>query len=700
MRHPVPLALLLGLAAASAMSGSKAASPNEDVDWPMYGGDAHKTRHSPLAQIHRGNVARLTLAWQFDTGQKGDTQTQPIVVGRVLYAYTPTHQAIALDAATGKLLWTFDSGIGGVGANRGLMHWTDGKQSRVFAAVDNFVYALDATTGRPIESFGQAGRIDLRENLGRDPATQSVRLTSPGVIHRDLMILGGRVGEALPASPGHVRAYDVRSGALRWTFRTIPQPGEPGHDTWPKDAWQYIGGANSWPGMSLDAKRDLVFVPTGSAASDFYGANRLGDNLYANCMLALDATTGQLRWHYQFVKHDLLDRDLPTAPTLVTVKIDGKPVDALAQPTKQGYLFLLRRDDGRPLIPVEELRAPASDVPGEVAAPNYLRPVRPAPFARQSLSADQLTRRTPQVASWARAQFGQLRSEGPFKPLTVGIDTTIYPGFDGGAEWGGPAWDPDTGLLYVNSNEMAWLGSLAPNDAGRNTGKSIYLRDCGACHGESMRGSPPQFPSLVDLGARLSPEQFAERVRKGGGRMPAFPQLQKEALQALQAWIYKGVDEPAGTPDPSAANQAFRFTGYRRWLDPDGYPAVGTPWGALTAIDLATGKFAWRIPFGEFPELAARGQRDTGSENYGGPLVTRGGLLFIGATIHDRKFRAFDKSDGRLLWETTLPFSADATPITYQIDGRQYVAIYASGGKERDGATRGVYLAFALPVDR
>jgi quinoprotein glucose dehydrogenase len=614
-----------------------------------------------------------------------------------MYAYTPSHKAIALDAATGKQLWIFDPKIEGVGANRGLMHWRDGKESRVFAAVDNFVYALDAATGRAIESFGVGGRIDLRENLGRDPATQSVRLTSPGVVHRDLMILGGRVGESLPASPGHVRAYDVRTGALRWTFRTIPHPGETGYDTWPKDAWRYSGGANSWPGMSLDAKRGLVFVPTGSAAADFYGANRLGDNLYANSLLALDAATGALRWHFQFVKHDLLDRDLPTAPTLVTLRIKGKSVDVVVQPTKQGYLFVLRRDDGVPVFPVESLPAPASDVPGEVASPHYLRPTIPAPLARQQLSANELTQRTPQAASWARAEFARLRSEGPFKPLAVGVDTTIYPGFDGGAEWGGPAYDPDTGLLYVNANEMAWLGSLALNDTGRATGKSIYLRDCAACHGDSGQGSPPQFPSLRDLQGRLAPGEFVERVRKGGGRMPAFPHLQEEALQALVSYLYKGVDVPAGKPDRSAANQEYRFTGYRRWLDPEGYPAIGTPWGTLTAIDLATGKFAWRIPFGEYPELAARGMKDTGSENYGGPLVTRGGLLFIGATIHDRKFRAFDKATGKLLWETTLPFSADATPITYQVDGRQYVAIYASGGKERNGATRGVYLAWRLP---
>lgn len=683
----------------SGVATSFAADPG-DRDWPMYGGDAAKTRHSPLTQINRGNVADLRLAWQYDTGEKGDTQTQPIVVGRVFYGYTPSHKAFALDAASGKPLWVFDPGITGVGANRGLMYSAStgaGAPARVFAAVDNFVYALDAGTGKPIAGFGRNGRIDLREDLGRDPATQSVRLTSPGVIYRDLMILGGRVGESLPASPGYVRAYDVRTGALRWTFRTIPRPGEPGHDTWPKDAWKFIGGANSWAGMSLDAKRGLVFVPTGSAASDFYGADRLGDNLYANCLLALDAATGKLRWHYQFVRHDLLDRDLPTAPTLVTVEVKGKMVDALAQPTKQGYLFLLRRDDGQPVFPVEEVAAPASDIPGEVAASHFKRPALPPPLARQALTADDLTRRTPQVAAWAREQFAQVRSDGPFKPLTSGMDTTIYPGFDGGAEWGGPAWDRDTGLLYVNTNEMAWLGSLAPNDTGRNTGKSIYLRDCAACHGETRQGSPPQFPSLVDIGARLSPGQFTERVRKGGGRMPAFPDLQKEGLEALAAYLYKGVDLPAGAPDASPTNQAWRFTGYRRWLDPEGYPAIAPPWGMLTAIDLATGKFVWRIPFGEYPELVARGQRHTGSENYGGPLVTRGGLLFIGATLHDRKFHAFDKATGTLLWETTLPFSADATPITYQVDGRQYVAIYASGGKERGGDTRGIYLVYSLP---
>ncbi len=399
-----------------------------DVDWPRYGGDAANTRHSPLEQINRGNVSRLSLAWQYDTGEKGDTQTQPMVVGRTLYGYTPSHKTFALDAASGKQLWTFDSGIVGVGANRGLMYWTSGTDARVFSAVDNFIYALHASSGKPIGSFGNNGRIDLREGLGRDAASQSVRLTSPGVIYRDLMIVGGLVSEGLPASPGHVRAYDVRTGALRWSFHTIPQPGERGHETWPKDAWKYIGGANSWPGMTLDAKRGVVFVPTGSAAADFYGANRLGDNLYANCLLALEAATGKLRWHYQFVKHDLLDRDLPSAPALATLRVKGKRVEALVQTTKQGFVFVLNRDTGKPVFPVEEVPAPASDVPGEVANPTWLRPTLHAPYARQRLNADTLTTRTPEANRWAREQFAQLRSDGPFKPLAVGVDTTIYPG--------------------------------------------------------------------------------------------------------------------------------------------------------------------------------------------------------------------------------------------------------------------------------
>jgi quinoprotein glucose dehydrogenase len=663
--------------------------------WKTYGGSPDQIRYSRLKQINRANVKGLTVAWTYDTLEGGDLQTQPIVVDGVLYAYTPTHKTIALDAATGKLLWTFDSGLEGKGANRGVMYWQRGRDKRVFAAVDEYLYALDARTGQAIETFADKGRIDLRQGLGRDPQTQSVRLTTPGVIYKDLLIVGGRVSEGLPASPGSVRAYDVRTGALRWTFHTIPQPGEFGHDTWPKDAWTYIGGANSWPGMTLDERRGVVFVPTGSAAADFYGGNRLGDNLFANSLLALKADTGERLWHFQFVRHDILDRDLPAPPALVTVRRGGRKIQAIAQTTKPGFVYLFDRDDGTPLFTLEYTKVPSSNVPGEVAADSQPVPTKPAAYARQVLTADMLTNRTPQSASWAREQFSKMKSEGPFAPLEIGKDTAIFPGLDGGAEWGGAAFDPQTGLLYINSNEMAWLGSLAPNDEGRSA-RSVYLRECAVCHGDNLQGAPPSIPSLVDIAATKTADEISTAILNGGGRMPAFANLQKEALQAIVAYLVSGENTETDASQPNMGRPAYRFTGYRRWLDPEGYPAVAPPWGTLNAIDLDTGEFVWRIPFGEFPELAAQGLVNTGSENYGGPIVTAGGLLFIGATNHDRKFRAFDKTNGELLWETTLPFSANATPATYELKGRQYVVVLATGGKSRE-APGGVYVAFALP---
>ena len=686
------LGILVSLTAAASLEAADYRA------WETYGGTPDQIRYSRLKQISRDNVDKLAVAWTYDTGEGGDLQTQPIVIDGVLYAYTPTHKTIALDAASGEQLWQFDSGIEGKGANRGLMYWRHRRDRRVFAAVDEYLYALDARTGVPIDTFGEHGRIDLRQHLGRDSTQQSVRLTTPGVIYKDLLIIGGRVSESLPASPGSVRAYDVRSGKLRWVFHTIPRPGELGYETWPQDAWLHIGGANSWPGMTLDERRGIVFVPTGSAASDFYGANRLGDNLFANSLIALDARTGKRIWHFQFVRHDILDRDLPAPPALVTLRRDGRKIDAVAQTTKQGYVFIFDRESGDPLFPIELAKVPQSDVPGEVAAESQPLPLKPQPYARQTLTADMLTTRTPAVAAWARAEFAKMKSDGPFAPLMVGKETIIFPGLDGGAEWGGAAFDPQSGLLYVNTNEMAWLGSLAPSAEGTG-GRSTYLRSCAACHGDDLRGAPPSIPSLERVAVRLSSDDVKDMIAKGGGRMPGFPNLQSEVLDALVTDLMSGEDvSPKGSLETANA-LAYRFTGYRRWVDPEGYPPIAPPWGMLNAIDLNTGEYAWRIPFGEFPELAAQGMKNTGSENYGGPIVTAGGLLFIGATNHDRKFRAFDKRNGKLLWETTLPFSGNATPATYEVDGRQFVVILATGGKSRE-APGGVYVAFALPKDK
>jgi quinoprotein glucose dehydrogenase len=618
----------------------------------------------------------------------------------VLYAVTPEHDVVALDAATGKPIWRFEPGMVGRGANRGVVYWTDGTERRIFAALRNWLFALDAASGRLVPSFGRDGRIDLREDLGRDPAKLSLILTSPGVIYKDLLIVGGRTSEALPGTPGDVRAYDVRTGKRRWSFHTIPHPGEKGYRTWPPYAWKVLGSANNWPGMTVDAGRGLVFVPTGSAADDFYGANRVGDNLFANTLLALDASTGKRVWHFQAVKHDIWDRDFPAPPALVRVRRNGRWVDAVAQTAKSGHLFLFRRSDGKPLFPIKYREYPASDVPGEVAARTQPLPVKPLPFARQELTEAMLTQRTPEAHRTALERFRTFHGGTPFVPFRAGQETIIFPGFDGGAEWGGPAFDPETNLFYVNANEMAWTSSLAKNDRTKSA-RQLYLQHCGNCHGDTLAGSPPQLPSLLRMGPKWDLAAVIRITRLGAGRMPGFPTLSDAEVRAVAEYVLTGESKPIQSDDPDAIAQDYRFTGYHKFLDPEGYPAVAPPWGTLSAIDLNTGEYAWKVPLGEYPELAAKGMKDTGSENYGGPAVTAGGLVFIAATNYDRKLRAFDKSSGKLLWETTLPFSANATPAVYMAGGRQFVVVCCEGSKGRANDPKGAqYVAFALPAGR
>jgi quinoprotein glucose dehydrogenase len=683
------------LFSAPGQTPSNPATPQ--LDWPVYGGGPENTHYSSLAQITRDNVKNLQVAWSYDSGESGGLETSPLIVDGVLYAYTPTQKVFALDAGTGKLLWKFDSGIEGRQPDRGLASWTDGKHRRILAGIMNYVYAIDANTGKPITTFGDGGRIDLRENLGRDPQSVIIALTSPGIVYRDLLIVGGREPEALPCAPGDIRAYDVQTGKLRWTFHTIPHPGEFGYETWPRDAWKYSGAANNWAGMAVDPQRGIVYVPTGSASSDFYGADRIGDDLFANSLIALDAETGMRIWHFQAVKHDLWDRDFPSPPVLVTVNRDGKQVDAVAQTTKQGYVYLFNRANGEPLFPIEYRPYPPSEVKGEAAAAIQPLPTRPEPYARQLFTEDMVTGRTPQAHQWALERFRKFRSAGQFLPFTVGKDTVIFPGFDGGAEWGGSAVDPETKILYVNANDIPWTGALEENKSTDSRGRRIYLNQCALCHHDDMAGSPPDFPSLKGIAGRRSQQDIAATIRQGRGRMPAFTSLSADQMTALVHFLV-GIQDKEGMISGAEAPPAkYQFTGYNRFLDPDGYPAVAPPWGTLNAINLDTGEYAWKIPLGEYPELAAQGLENTGTENYGGPVVTAGGLVFIGATNFDKKFRAFDKSTGKLLWEATLPFAGNATPATYEINGRQYVVIAAGGGKAANLPSGGVYVAFALP---
>ena len=755
------------------------------TDWPIIGGTPGNSHYSSLKQINRSNVEKLQVAWKFDTGQPGGIETTPIVVDGVLYALTPTLQAIALDAATGKLKWTFDSMVKGGEPDRGITYWSEGQEKRLFVGVMNFVYALDPATGKPIPSFGKNGRIDLRENLGRDPELQSWALTSPGAIYKDLLIVGGRNPETLPAPPGDIRAYDVRTGALRWSFHTIPHPGEFGNETWPKDAWKIEGAANNWAGMAVDSERGILYAPTGSAVPDFYGTTRIGDDLFANTLLALDAATGKRIWHFQAVHHDMWDRDLPAPPILVSVSREGKQIPAVAQTSKQGFVFVFDRETGAPLFPIENRPALPSTTPGEVASTTQPYPLLPEPLARQNITENDLTNRTPEAHDWAVKRLREIRHDGQFVPLSVGKDTLVDPSFEGGAEWGGPAFDPETGVLYVNANNYASIGALA-YDSGSSPGQTVYLAQCSICHGEHRQGSS-EFPSLLNITQRLTPDQITATIHGGKGRMPALPIVGSE-LKDLMDYLATEKDSPSGhaqesgrqkeqTPQPrdkaGAAvyvnNCAFchgnklegtpptipsllgvgnrysdkqildlihtgrkimpafttltneqtqallRFlrppaqlpvtqsagqytlTGYRRFLDPDGYSASAPPWGTLNAIDLKTGKYLWRIPLGQYPELVAKGMPDTGSENYGGPVVTAGGLIFIAATNYDHKIRAFDKTTGKLLWEAQLPFAGNATPAVYEVNGREYLVI-ASGGTwmNRKGGTGGVYVAFAL----
>jgi len=695
------------------VAGKPASRITAKADWPVYGGQPANQHYSSLTQINRSNVNKLRVAWTYETGEDGGLETSPLIVGRTLYAYTPSQKVIALDAVTGKLLWKFDSGVKAEQPARGVAYWTDGKEGRILAGVMNYLYALDPVSGKPIPSFGENGRIDLRKNLRDDYQVQSIALTTPGIVYKDLIIVGGEMPETLPAPPGDIRAFDVRTGALRWSFHTIPHPGEFGYETWPKDAWKTSGAANNWAGMSLDAERGIVYVPTGSASFDFYGGDRIGNDLFADTLLALDANTGKRIWHFQDVHHDLWDRDFPSAPSLLTVTRDGKRIDAIAQTTKTGYLYLFDRVTGQPLFPIEEHSYPASTVPGEAASPTQPKPLKPAPYARQILTEDMLTNRTPEAHAWAVEKFRTFRSEGLFIPFGLDKQTVIFPGFDGGAEWGGPAIDPKTGVIYINANEMAWTGGLEADKPARTPGEAIYMSQCSVCHGADRTGSPPGFPSLIGIGKRLTDAQITAIIHQGKGRMPTFPGLSDAQLKSLLDFLRQNPTAPAGAPPASdkqemasvAADSAttasqepqYSFTGYRKFLDPDHYPAIAPPWGTLNAIDLNTGNYLWKISLGEYPALAAQGMKDTGSENYGGPIVTAGGLVFIGATLYDYKFHAFDSRTGKQLWETQLPYAGRATPATYMIDGKQYVVVATGGGRYQIAPAKGVYVAFSLP---
>jgi quinoprotein glucose dehydrogenase len=607
---------------AATPAGARAGA--DGVDWPNPGNDKGGQRYAALDQINVNNVRDLQVAWTYNTGDKdaGTTiECTPLVIEGVMYVTTVRTKVVALDAATGKELWAYDpyadptrkfiKASGGV--NRGVSFWSDGQANGarrvILGASDGRIVSLDAKTGKPDESFGPGGELDLRAGLNGEAEGTPYGPTSPPMVFEDLVIVGCSTNEGPPAAPGDPRAFDVRTGREVWRFHVVPRDGEFGRDTWPAggEPWKGRGGANPWGGFTLDAETGVLFCGTGSATSDFYGGDRAGDNLFANCVLALDARTGKRLWHFQTTRHDLWDHDNPCPPVLVEARRDGKTIKAVAQVTKTGFCWVLDRATGEPVFGTRDMPAASSDVPGERPAASQPEPLKPPPLAKLVMTEADVTDRTPEARQDVLEKLRKVRHGERYTPLSE-RGTVVIPGLHGGATWSGASYDPTRGLLFVNTNNAPYLMQIIPRGEGQ-----------------------------------------------------------------------------------------FGIAGYGYLFDHEGYPGIKPPWGMLTAIDMNTGDFAWQVTLGEFPELAAKGYGKTGTENFGGTIVTAGGLVFIGGT-KDEKFHAFDAATGKLLWDYKLPAGGYATPSTYMVDGRQYVTIAAGGGGKPRTESGDAFVTFALPA--
>lgn len=697
---------------ASATLSRAPASSDSNVDWAVYRGDPKGTQYSPLAQIHAANVHKLEPVWEYhtrDASQRSTMHANPIVVNGLMYVTTPSLKAVALNASTGREVWTFDPSKHNEGnvirlRNRGVAYWksAEGERGgeRIFHFVKDRVYALDARSGQLIVSFGKGGYIDLRQDLGVDPAKVSLEMTSPGAIYKNFLIVGSRVNESYDASPGHIRAYDTVTGRLKWIFHTIPREGELGHETWKWVKGESYGGANAWGGITVDEQRGWVFCATGSSTEDFYGGFRQGANLFANSVLALDATTGERKWHYQTVRHDIWDYDNPAAPILVTLTTANSSRDAVVQLTKMGFTFVLDRDTGEPLFPVHERPVPRSTVPGEETWPTQPFPVKPPPLVRQSLTEADLTTITPAAREHALKEFRKYGSGSIYTPPSL-QGTITTPGHLGGSEWHGASFDPSLNVLYVNVNDAPTINRLRavydlPGDAVHTPaqlGRQIYEKTCLTCHGNERQGVPPLTPSLLNL--KRTKQEIEAVILQGRNSMPAFRQFRPREMNALVEYLTSAPGEVKG-PVSKRSPDRYTIDAYTVFSDPHGVPASAPPWGTLNAIDLVKGDILWKVPLGEYPQLVAKGIRNTGTMNYGGAVATAGGVLLVAATA-DEKFRAFETHSGKLLWEYQLPAGGYATPSVYMIEGRQYVAIAAGGSGKNATKSGDSIIAFALP---
>ncbi|MFI5188054.1 MAG: PQQ-binding-like beta-propeller repeat protein [Chitinophagales bacterium] len=718
---PVTIIYLISSISLISCNNNKSSSYNS---WKRAHGNDDGNKYSSLTDIDTNNVQQLQIAWEFhtddaDTAAHSQIQCNPIVVNGILYCTSPQSKLFAIDAATGKQKWVyspFDSIPGNMKVfhfvmnnNRGVAYWSDGKNDqRIFYAAGSWLEAIDANTGKLITSFGNNGKVDLHDGLEMEGVQNLyVANTSPPSIFEDLVITGSRVSEAMDAAPGDIRAYNAKTGKIVWQFHTIPHPGEAGTETWEDpEAWKKIGGANNWMGMTIDQQRGIVYIPLGSSSMDFYGGKRRGSNLFADCLLALDAHNGKLLWHFQYIHHDTWDWDPPCAPVLLTVTHDGKKIDAVAQTTKTGFVFLFNRETGVPLFPIKEMPVDTvTELVGEKIWPTQPIPQKPAPFVRQTFTEKDLN---PYLSKEeyedVKTKLQTYHTGKMFMPESK-EGTIIFPGFDGGGEWGGSAVDPETGILYVNANQMAWILKMFDIDPAKEqenmgqAGERLYQQDCMSCHGPDRKGGG-NYPSILGIESKYSPDSFVEFITTGRRMMPAFKYLSQDDKNAIASYVLNlQKEQQKKYTGKLSALDSFRkvpytISGYNRFLSKTGLPALAPPWGTMSAIDLNTGEYVWQTTLGEDSVFKAKGVKETGSENYGGPVVTKGGVLFIAAT-KDEKFRAFNKRTGKLLWETNLPAAGFATPSVYEVNGRQYIVIACGGGKlgTKSGDS---YVAFAL----
>ncbi len=682
----------------SALGACSSDKQESTSTWPTFGHDASNNKYSALTGIDTANVSQLREIWRYeDTTEGGGVYFNPVMMDNRVIGVMPSNKLVALDANTGKLLWEF------VPDSTDIPNWSKGmtyhagSPDRIFLISGATLYCINADNGIPMKDFGKNGRVDFYEGLEvPDSMRKRVPVSSnaPGVVYNDLFIVGCKVPDELPSTSGDIRAFNINSGKLEWVFHTIPKPGEFGAETWNNNARQHNGGANCWAGMALDEKRGIVFVPTASPSFDFYGADRPGQNLFANCLLALDAKTGKRIWHFQTTHHDLWDRDNGSPPNLVTVNRNGKNIDAVALVTKMGYLFLFNRETGESLFGINEVPVDTvSTMPGEKPWATQPIPVNP-PFVRQGYQAKYFG----SSSKWISDEIAKNKYKtGIYEPPSM-EGSIILPTAHGGANWGGASVNPETNMLFVNSTDIPWilkLTDLKKIRAAQQLNPEILFRTyCSSCHGADKKGTSIG-PDLTGRVTNYKNTKITSILQNGSPPMPSFKFLSQQQMAAIVAYIKDTLAEQSfETADIPENNEPYGFNGYNFYLDSNGRPAVAPPFGTLTAINLNTGDIVWQVPLGEDPEFKKMGISNSGMFNRGGSIATAGQLIFIGAT-GDNMFRAFDQKTGKLLWENQLPGMATSIPSTYAVGKKQYVVVSVNGNQEKN--FKGGYICFSIP---